>query len=214
MVLLKTKSLESLRVYEDKNTDDIREDFSRNNSIFSTLSQDSFQRFSWNELKSVKYATMSYTPLTKWKLLLDFMFGINGIQTEFVFLDAFCLERPKKDLDPDKVFRVLKIVYAESSEHHIMEPGSLTRGWVWHDLSLVIQRLRPTLHSSTIDTALIEMLTKKIKAKGFDFGIFSAPTEKDKVWNSIIDRWTTIEDFNKRVVETVVSSLELSQVCY
>ena len=212
---MKTQSLESLRVvYADKSTDEIRDEFSRNHSIFSTLSQDSFQWFSWDMLKSVKYATTSYTPSTKLDLLLEFIFGINGIQYDFVFLDAFCLDRPKKDLDSDKVFSALRNIYAGSSEHHIMEPGSLMRGWVWHDLSFVIGTLRPTLHSSTIDTALIAMLIKNIKANGFKTGKFSLPTDEEKVRNSIIDRWTTIEDFNQRVVETVVSSLELSQVCY
>ena len=214
MLLLKTKSLESLRiVYADKNTDEIRDEFSRNHSIFSSLSQDSFQWFSWDELKTIKYATMNYDQETKWIHLLDFIFGINGIQSEFVFLDAFCLDRPKKDLDPDKVFDALKIIFRGSSEHHIMESGSVLNGWTWHDLSLLKKDIRPTLHSSNTDTSMNNILIKEIEVYGFESTLIDiSPVDKVKVQNSIIERWGTIEAFNARVLDTVGGALKLSQV--
>ena len=213
MVLLKTKSLESLRVYEDKNTNEIRDEFSTNNSIFDTLPQDSFQRFSWGELPSVKYATMNYDQDTEWKPLLDFIFGINGIQSEFLFLDAFCLDRPKKDFDPDKLFRALVKVYTGSSEHHIMESGSVMNGWTWHDLSLLKRDIRPTLHSSITDTSMNNMFIEEIENKGFDSTLIDiSPIDKERVRISIISRWATIEAFNARVLDTIGGALKLSQV--
>ena len=215
MLLLKTKSLESLRiVYADKSTDEIRDEFSRNNSIFSTVSPDSFQWFSWDELKTIKYATMNYDQETKWIHLLDFIFGINGIQSDFIFLDAFCLDRPKKDLDPDKVFDAFKIIYGGSSEHHIMESGSVLNGWTWHDLSLLKKDIRPTLHSSITDTSMNNMFIEEIEVHGFDSSLIDiSPVDKEKVQKSIIERWVTIEAFNARVLDTVGGALKLSQVC-
>ena len=213
-MLIKTESLKCFTQYGDKSTAEIVAEFSmKGSSVLSILSQDNFQQFSWTDIKRVTYATISYMTSTKWSILLEFIFGINGIQSEFVFIDAFCIGGPNKDSDRDKVLPALSKVFASSSEHHIMEPGSVTNGWNWHDLSLLSPIFRPTLHSSTIDLALIEMLIDNITASGFDFANFSVPEDREKVRSSIIDRWGTIEKFNTRILATVGSALELAQVC-
>ena len=131
IVLLKTQSLKNLSDIGDKSTAEIVAEVAASSSIYSILPQDSFKRFSWSELSQVKYATVSYMSSTKWSTLLD---GINGVQSEFVFVDAFCLGGAKKDLDR---LAAIKELFARSSEHHIFEPGSIMDGWTWHDLSLL-----------------------------------------------------------------------------
>ena len=214
VMLLKTESLRNLFAYGDKSTSEIVAEFAKNNSMFSTLPQDSFQRFSWSELQHVKYATLSYTSSTKWTTLLEFVFGINGVESEFLLFDEFCLGGSKKGLDSKKVFSALSKLMASSSEHHIMEPGSLLKGWTWHNLSLLSPIVRPILHSSTIDIPLIEMLMDNIKSSGFDCAEFTVPEDRDKVNSSIIERWGTIDAFNSRVLDTVGNALDLAQVNY
>ena len=151
-------------------------------------------------------------PSTKWSTLLEFKDGINGVQSEFVFVDAFCLGGVKKDLDKATLIAAIKKLFERSSEHHIFEPGSIINGWTWHDLSLLRRIVRPTLHSSTDDASLVNMLIDRIKEDGFDFSEFSNPQDRDTVRSSIIERWTTMERFNERVLETVGTSLDLAQV--
>ena len=204
-MLLKTQSLKNLREISDKSTAEI----AASSFIYSILPQDSFKRFSWSELSQVKYATVNYMSSTKWRTLLEFIHGINGVQSEFVFVDAFCLGGAKTDLSR---LAAIKEIFAKSSEHHIFEPGSIINGWTWHDLSLLSPIVRPTLHSSTVDAPLIEMLIDSIKADGFDFSEFSDPEDRDTVRSSIIERWTTVERLNERVLDTVGTSLYLAQV--
>ena len=211
-MLLKTKSLRVLFEHGPKSTSEIVETFSKNNSLFSIFSQDSFQRFSWYDLQHIKYSTVNYTSSTKWTTLLDFIFGINGIQSDFVFWDAFCFGGSKRDLDGDKMLSTVSKLIASSSEHHIMESGSVMKGWTWHDLSLLSHIVRPTLHSSTVDAPLNEMLLDNITASGFEFADFTVPEDRDKVRSSIIGRWGTVEAFNRRVLGTVGNALDLSQV--
>lgn len=216
MVLIKTNSLKVLFEYGDKSISEILADLSsKNDSIISVLPQDSFQRFSWSEIRNTKtkYATLNYLSSTKLTTLLEFIFGINGIQSEFVFMDAFCFGgSKKKDLDSDKVLSAISKLLTSSSEHHIMEPGTLMKGWIWHDLSLLSPIIRPTLHSSTIDVPLIDMLMDNIRASGFDCAEFTVPEDKEKVQNSILGRWGTMDAFNQRVLDTVGNALDLSQV--
>ena len=181
VMLLKTESLKTLFPYGDKSTSEIKE--IQNAKMFPNLSQDSIQRFSWAEIKRVKYATMNYNSSTKWSTLLEFIFGINGIQAEFVFIDAFCLPGSIKDLNREEVLSALSKLFAGSSEHHIMEPGSLLKGWTWYDLSQLDRTIRPTLHSSTIDFPLNEMLIENITTSGFEFVDFSVPEDRDIVRN-------------------------------
>ena len=86
------------------------------------------------------------------------------------------------------------------------------KGWTWHDLSILSPIVRPTLHSSTIDAPLNEMLMDNITASGFDFAEFTVSYDKDKVRSSILARWGTIEAFNRRVLDTVGNALDLAQV--
>jgi hypothetical protein len=212
IVLLKTQSLKNLSDIGDKSTAEIVAEVAASSSIYSILPQDSFKRFLWSELSQVKYSTVSYMSSTKWSTLLEFMFGINGVQSEFMFVDAFCLGGAKKDLDKAALLAAIKKLFEKSSEHHIFEPGSIINGWTWHDLSLLSPFVRPTLHSSTDDAPLIEMLIDSIKADGFDFSEFSNPEDRDTVRSSIIERWTTVERLNERVLDTVGTSLYLAQV--
>jgi len=127
-------------------------------------------------------------------------------------VDAFCLPRPKKEMDKAQLLAATEKLFAKSSEHHIFEPGSIISGWTWHDLSLLSPLVRPTLHSSTVDVPLTEMLIDSIQAHGFDVADFSVPEDRDTVLNSILVRWGSIERFNERVMDTVGSALDLAQV--
>ncbi len=211
-MLLKTQSLKNLSDIGDKSTAEIVKEVAASSSIYSILPQVSFKRFLWSELSQVKYSTVSYMSSTKWSTLLEFMFGINGVQSEFVFVDAFCLGRAKKDLDKAALLAAIKKLFEKSREHHIFEPGSIINGWTWHDLSLLSPIVRPTLHSSTNDAPLIEMLVDRIKEDGFDFPDFSDPEDRDTVRSSILERWTTMARFNERVLDTVGTALDLAQV--
>ena len=196
-MLLKTQSLKNLREIGDKSTAAIIAEVAASSFIYSVLPQDSFKRFSWPELSQVKYSTVSYMSSTKWSTLLKFIYGINGVQSEFLFVDAFCLSGAKKGLDKAALLAAIKKLFARSSEHHILEPGSIINGWTWHDLSLLRSNVRPTLHSSTDDAPLIEILIDRIKADGFNLAKFSDPQDRDTVRSSIIEHWTTIDRFNE-----------------
>ena len=211
-MLLKTQSLKNLRDIGDKSTTEIVKEVAASSSVLTILPQDSFKRFSWSELSQVKYSTVSYMPSTKWSTLLEFIDGINGVQSDFMFVDAFCLGGAKKDLDKAALLAAIKKLFEKSSEHHIFEPGSILDGLTWHDLSLLRSIVRPTLHSSTDDAPLIDLLIRRIKEDGFDIAKFSNTEDRDTVRNSILERWITMECFNERVLDTVGTSLDLAQV--
>ena len=49
-------------------------------------------------------------------------------------------------------------------------------------------------------------------AECFEFVDFSVPEDRDIVRNLIVEKWGTIEDFNARILATIGSALDLTQV--
>ena len=186
------------------------------NGLFHILGPADFSKCSSAEIKLFNYATINIAGDTMWTTLLDFVFGFNGVQAEYVFLDALCINHSSnKHVDRRKVMEWRKQIFEHSKEHHIIEPSCLFYCETWYDLSLIDQRLRPTLHNSASDPEGEEKLLKLVKTKGFECVEVSEPGEEDMkefVKKSIVNRWKNLESMNQRVQDTVINAMELSQV--
>ena len=209
---MKTESLRKLGVYDSKTLDDITELWWKEKTLFSILDpKTDFERWPLSRIHTVNYATISCRSDTQWGTLIEFLLGIDGVQAEFVFLEALCVNNQITDHSEKRMAR--SKVLEHSKEHHLVELSCLIDGEIWHDLSCIDKSKRPVVHSSTHETGLQRLVVKNLKEKGFDCAEFSGPGDRDAVRDAIETRWGTMENFNRRVQGTIVNVLELRQVC-
>ena len=69
----------------------------KENTLLQILSRKDFQKCSSEEIKELQYATIECSLQTKWTALVEFIFGTNGVQAEFVFLDAWCTNHTSRE---------------------------------------------------------------------------------------------------------------------
>ena len=215
MVLVKSESLKALigTGLENKSIREIIALFWEAREISSFLSPADFEIFPFAELKKVNYATISCTEDIKWNSLAEFIFGINGVQTELLFLDALCIDHSNGD--QKKFLKQRSIIFEHSSEHHIIEFSCLYYSETWYDLSFINRERRPIVHDSDFDAVGNNIMLNHLKSKGFE-SVYTASAEevdmKELVRASIVSRWGSMETFIGRVRDTVVNAMELSQV--
>ena len=196
VLLVKTAKLKDLEAIKSMDLKGVAKFCWEEKNLFRILDQNDFKKCSIAEIKTASYATISCTEDERWSTLVEFIFGINGVQTEFIFLDAFCMNQSSKGLvDKKKVMEQRSTIFEHSKEHHIIEPNCLLYSETWYDLSFMDRRQRPTLHNSAGDPESDEKLAKLIKTRGFECVDVSEPGEaamKEFVKRSIVERWGTI----------------------
>ena len=216
VILAKKSSLKGLARIESKDMNGVTKFCWDENGLFHILGPADFRKCSSAEIKLFNYATINIAGETMWTTLLEFIFGVNGVQADYVFLDALCINHlSNKHVDKRKVMEQRSKIFEHSKEHHIIEPSCLYYCETWYDLTFIDQRLRPTVHNSNGDPEGEEKLLKLVKKKGFDCVDVSEPGEvdmKEFVKESIVSRWKKMEKMNERVQDTVINAMELSKV--
>ena len=224
VVLVETNSLEKLKdklkdKLPPKSLREIRALCWEAHELFSVISRQHFKRCPSQELKNVKYATISYDEDTLWNTLDDFIFrGANNIEADFVFLDAFCINHCQNTAGRmEEMMQRRSEIFKHSNEHHIIGVDCLLHSENWFDLSYFDRRRRPILHDFNVDPEADHKLIEDIKKRGFDSVEVSDADTREKnmkefVKQDIVRQWDTIEKFNDRVRDTVVKAVEVKMV--
>ena len=93
-------------------------------------------------------------------------------------------------------------IYYNAPEYHLMEIGSLFRGWVLFELSSV--KIPPCTHlSNTQDRAGIDIMKDFLRSRGFDSCKFTEEADRAVVKKKIIDRYGSVPSFNKAIIAIV-----------
>eukprot|EP01035_Chromulina_nebulosa_P023929 gene23929-31056_t len=88
-------------------------------------------------------------------------------------------------------------------EYHLMELGSVFRGWILFELSSANENVHPIVHKTTVDRMLLCILKEEFHEKGFEGCEFSKPLDRELVQKKIIDKYGTIANFNKKVLTII-----------
>ena len=215
-MLIKTKSLREVKAFASKKISDIIDFCWKENNLSLVFTVSDFKRLSLSDVQNqdFEYATITCTVDIGWDTLVRFIFGPNEVQQDYVFLEALCsrISTDKKEL----IMFQQSIIFEHSKEHHIIEPRCFEYSECWFYFSFFDPKLRPILHDSNCDPSSVEKLKRGLNEKGFDFVYNSTNREDiiiDFVKRDIVVRWKSIENFDSRVRQTIVSALEVSKVC-
>ena len=203
-MLVKTASLVHLLKRGDLTSNDILKLFwQTEGNIYSVVPEGSFVEVAWAELPNTPYAVMSYQWLSKWGSIAKFiLLSDNRVLQDFMWIDVLCLDQ----MDPDKMVTIKRSdeIYLHAKEYHLMEIGSLFRGWVLFELSSVAEALLPpAIHISTQDPAAIKMMKKFLSSAGFDGCEFTEESDREVVQKKIVDRYGSVVNFNQRIIAIV-----------
>ena len=109
-------------------------------------------------------------------------------------------------MNPEKMITIKRSdeIYFHAKEYHLMEIGSLFRGWVLFELSSVAEAmLPPTIHLSTQDPAAIKVMKRFLSSTGFDGCEFTEETDREIVRKKIINRYGSVINFNEKIIAIV-----------
>ena len=170
-------------------------------SIFSLIPPKQFRKCSWSELKQIPYAVLSYQWRTDWKLILKYISDPNGVKAEYIWIDIFCLNQ----LDGDRMTTILKSneIYLNAREYHLIEIGSLFRGWILFELSSVRKGFKPTIHTSITEKKLLIKLKEEFHENGFEGCEFTKSSDKVVVRDMINVNHGSVKKFNDLVMEII-----------
>lgn len=150
-MLIRVESLRNLLSQEGMTatttSDDILDQYWKiQGNIFSLIDKENFKRCKWYDLHRMKYAVLSYQWRTPWRIIIDFIFGPEGVKAKYIWIDVFCLNQ----LDGNRMKTILRSneIYWHSTDYHLIELGSLFRGWVLFELSSAKKGTQPKLHYS------------------------------------------------------------------
>ena len=203
-MLVKTVELKRLlKKAEMTSSDLLRTIWQHEGNIYSVIPKESFIEVKWTELEGAEYAVMSYQWLSQWGSIGDFiLLSENRVLQPYMWIDALCLDQ----LDPGKMMTIQRSdeIYFHAKAYHLMELGSLTRGWVLFELSSVKpSMLPPKIHLSKHDPASIDVTKQFLRDKGFDGCEFTEESDRKVVRDKIILKYGTIDKFNLKIVEIV-----------
>lgn len=200
-MLLKKESLRNLSLHENMSSEMILDEIWKGRgSIFSLIPADQFIRCPWSNLRKVKYAVLSYQWRTYWRKILQFIFHpVHGVKCEYIWIDAFCLNQ----LDGNRMTTIRRSdeIYSNAHEYHLIEVGSVFRGWVLFELASASQI--PQVHSSNTDEKLLKNLTHEFDNNGFEGSEFTQPLDKELVRKKIIEKHNTVKAFDVKVLEII-----------
>ena len=202
---------ESLRIflspaYADLSSDTVLEKFwNMKGSIFEIIPKTCFKKCYWSNLPRTKYAVFSYQWKSKLGHIAKFVFGEdnspNPIQSDWIWLDLTCLNQ----LDDNRMTTIQRSdeIYYYATEYHLMEVGSLSRGWVLFELSSVPKDKLPTTHFTTSDADMLDMAKETFKTEGFEGSEFTKESDRILVRCKIIQKYGDISSFNNKIAEIV-----------
>ena len=163
---------------------------------------DQFEPCSWSHLKKVQYAVLSYQWRKYWHAILKFIFDPrNGVKVEYIWIDVFCLNL----LDGNRFTTVRRSdeIYHNAYEYHLIELGSVFRGWILFELASAREGVLPVVHTSNRDKKTMKKLTDDFKENGFEGSKFSKQGDMELVRDKIIEKHTSLKDFNEKVVKII-----------
>ena len=205
IMLVSTASLAKLLERGDMTSNDILKFlWQEEGNIYSVIPPDSFIQVKWTDLPNTPYAVLSYQWLSKWGSIGKFiLLSEDRVLQKYMWIDVLCLDQT----DPGKMTTIKRSdeIYLHAKEYHLMEIGSLYRGWVLFELSSVAEaRLPPIVHLSTQqDPAAIRIIKRFLSSTGFDGCEFTEESDREVVQRKIIDRYGSVAIFNKEIVAIV-----------
>ena len=142
--------------------------------------------------------------LSKWGPMVEFILhSATRVKADYMWIDVLCLDQ----MDPAKMTTIKRSdeIYYHAQEYHLMEIGSLFRGWVLFELSSVKETLLPpcTHLSNTQDRAGVEIMKDFLRTRGFDSCKFTEEADRAVVKKKIIDRYGSVPSFNKAIIAIV-----------
>ena len=162
---------------------------------------ESFKEVQWENLASTPYAVMSYQWQSNWGPIVEFiLYGTKRVKAEYMWIDVLCLNQ----IDPEKMTTIKRSddIYENAKEYHLMEIGSLFRGWVLFELASV--KKTPSIHlSNTQDRAGIDIMKDFLRSRGFDGCKFTEEADRALVKKKIINRYGSVPKFNELIVVIV-----------
>ena len=141
----------------------------------TSIPSEDFVMCKWEDLPGMSYAAMSYQWRSFWHHFI--LLSSERVQEECIWLDVFCINQ----LDPGKMKTVLRAdeIYYHAKAYHLMEIGSLGRGWVQFELCSISEtNLPPKIHFTTRDPAIIDTAKKTLKKFGFDASEFTVEDDR------------------------------------
>jgi hypothetical protein len=204
-MLVSTVSLTNLLKKGEMTSEDILKTYwQKEGNLNSLIPPDNFKAVQWEDLASTPYAVMSYQWLSKWGPMVEFiLLSATRVKADYMWIDVLCLDQ----MDPTKMTTIKRSdeIYYKAQEYHLMEIGSLFRGWVLFELSSVKETLLPpcTHLSNTQDRAGIEHMKDFLGTRGFDSCKFTEEADRAVVKKKIIDRYGSVPSFNKAIIAIV-----------
>ena len=199
--MVRTASLGRLLDREDMTSEDILNNiWLQSGNIFSLLSRDEFMEATWEELPALTYAVISYQWTQQWHSMVKFLlFSKTKVRADWLWIDCLCLDQT--DLNKMATISRSDEIYLNAKEYHLIEIGSLTRGWVLFELSSVV--LPPIIHISTQDPAGKVVLKKHLASTGFEGSAFKVEADRDVVRKKIVSKYKSVPNFDKEIIKIV-----------
>jgi hypothetical protein len=200
-MLVRTASLGRLLDREDMSSEDILDNiWLQSGNIYSLLSRDEFMEATWEELRTLTYAVISYQWTQPWHSMVKFLlFSKSKVKADWLWIDCLCLDQTDKN--KMATISCSDKIYSNAKEYHLIEIGSLTRGWVLFELSSVV--LAPIVHISTQDPTLKEMIKERLSSTGFEGSKFKVEADRGIVRKKIVSRYQSVVNFDKEIIKIV-----------
>ena len=203
-MLVRTASLRDLLGRKDMTSEDILETcWKKEGNVYSVIPRESFIEVKWADLPNTPYAVMSYQWQSKWGSIAEFiLLSDKRVKADYMWIDVLCLDQ----MSSDKMTTIKRSdeIYFNASEYHLMEIGSLFRGWVLFELSSVKESmLPPVIHLTTQDPAGINVMKLFLSSSGFDGCNFTEESDREIVKKKITDRYGSVAEFNLRIIAIV-----------
>ena len=200
-MLVRTASLGRLLDRDDMTSEDILNNiWLQSGNIFSLLSRDEFMEATWEDLAGLTYAVISYQWTQPWHSMVKFLlFSKTKVRADWLWIDCLCLDQT----DNNKMATISRSdeIYLNAKEYHLIEIGSLTRGWVLFELSSVA--LAPVVHISTQDPTLKRMIKEHLASSGFEGSAFKVEADREVVRKNIVSRYDSVPNFDQEIIEIV-----------
>ena len=94
-------------------------------------------------------------------------------------------------------------IYYNAHEYHLIELGSVFRGWILFELASAREGVLPHVHTSNFDKKVLINLTNEFKKNGFEGSEFSKPLDKELVRRKIIEKYRSVKVFDEKVVKII-----------
>ena len=198
---MKTASLRLLLTRQNMTSEDILEKFWKTEgNIYSLLPRDCFKEVTWAELPTTAYAVLSYQWRQNWHSMVHFiLMSEKRVIQDYMWIDCKCLDQLAKD----KMTTINRSdeIYRNANAYHLIEVGSLFRGWVLFELASANQK--PIIHISTQDPAMIEMVKEQLAKTGFEGSKFKEESDRNFVRTKVVQRYGSVAIFNREIIAIV-----------